>query len=293
LNVPAVVVLDKVGSKRFETRLNALGIDIARLGGDSKDTGLAIALGGAGVTLNDLAVGYAALANHGKARPLRWRETDPQLDAVHFVSVQTANKITDILRQAPTPTGHVPGWLSPDAPTIAYKTGTSYGFRDAWAAGYTDEWTIIVWVGRPDGAPREGMTGRIAAAPILFETMAALPRAADNTPYRVDIAAPKGLSDVTDYSETAPQILFPPHKAELLTAAFGDKARGFTFAARAHSGEVKFYVNGKHVPSQKGETIWRPQTRGFYRVVAVDDRGRETVSRISVSSLHDIDDPRY
>ena len=54
LNVPAVVVLDKVGSKRFETRLGAIGIDVARLGRDSKDTGLALALGGAGIMLNDL-----------------------------------------------------------------------------------------------------------------------------------------------------------------------------------------------------------------------------------------------
>jgi len=294
LNVPAVVVLDKVGSQRFETRLDALGINIARLGGDTKETGLAIALGGAGVTLNDLAVGYAALANQGQARPLRWRESDPQqVKPVKFVSPQTADKITDILRQAPTPNGHVPGWLSKSAPTIAYKTGTSYGFRDAWAAGYTDDWTIIVWVGRPDGAPRDGMTGRIAAAPILFEAMAALPREADNAPYQADLAAPKGLMAVTDYSAAAPQILFPPHKAELLSAAFGEKARGFTFAARAHSGEVKFYVNEKLIPSKKGETIWRPETPGFYRVVAVDNRGRETVSRISVSSLNDIDDPRY
>ena len=293
LNVPAVVVLDKVGSERFETRLDALGMDIARLGGASKDTGLALALGGAGITLNDLAVGYAALANDGKARPLRWREDDPTGEPVRFVSEKTADKITDILRQAPTPDGHVPGWLSDTAPIIAYKTGTSYGFRDAWAAGYTPEWTIVVWVGRPDGTPRDGITGRIAAAPILFEAMTALPRELDNSPFLADSEAPKGLKSVADYSDVAPQILFPPHKAELLSAEFGDQARGFTFSARAQNGDVRFYVNEKLIPDQKGTTIWRPETPGFYRVVAVDQKGRESVSRISVKNLYEIDDPRY
>jgi len=137
LNVPAVAVLDKIGGNRFENDLQANGIEIVRLGGASEEAGLALALGGAGVTVNHLAVAYASLANDGQSHPLRWRETDPFLEGSKFLSQDTAADITEILRQAPTPEGRVPGWLTEDAPIIAYKTGTSYGFRDAWAAGYT------------------------------------------------------------------------------------------------------------------------------------------------------------
>ena len=137
------------------------------------------------------------------------------------------------------------------------------------------------------------MTGRIAAAPILFEVMSVLPQAEDATPYQADDPAPQGLKAVSDYSMKAPQILFPPHEAELLSATFGEDARGFTFSARAESGDVQFYVNSESIPKEHGATIWKPKTPGFYRIVAVDNKGRETVSRISVSSLKDISDPRY
>ena len=293
LNVPAVAVLDKVGGNRFEKGLKSSGIDVVRLGGDSEEAGLALALGGAGVTLNDLAAGYAAIATGGETRALRWREADPLSNPVKLMSRETANEIADILRQAPTPGGRVPGWLAEDGRSIAYKTGTSYGFRDAWAAGFTDEWTIVVWVGRPDGAPRQGQTGRIAAAPLLFDVFAALPHEVKPTPYQQDPEAPGGMLSVKDYTENGPQILFPPHKAELFASGFGSDSRGFTFAARADTGSVNFYVNGKPVKRNGDRPIWRPDTPGFYRVVAVDERGREAVSRISVLALEQFKDPRF
>ena len=123
--------------------------------------------------------------------------------------------------------------------------------------------------------------------------MATLPSTEFRTAFQADAEAPKGLKSVSDYSETAPQILFPPHKAELLSADFGEHARGFTLSARAHAGEPRFYINDKFIPTQDGQTIWRPETPGFFRVVAVDDKGRESVSHISVKNLHEINDPRY
>ena len=293
LNVPAVAVLDKVGGNRFEKDLKANGVDVVRLGGDSEDAGLALALGGAGVTLNDLAVAYTSLANEGQSRPLRWKECDPIAKGSKFLSQDTTADITEILRQAPTPEGRVPGWLTEDAPVIAYKTGTSYGFRDAWAAGYTRKWTVVVWVGRPDGSPRDGQTGRIAAAPILFDAFSSLPRDGGEQFYRKDAPAPGGLKSVKDYTAYGPQILFPPHEAELLAMEFGSEARGFTLSARAETGEVDFYVNGQAVIRDENGPIWRPESPGFYRVIAVDDKGREAVSKVSVMPFKAFKDPRF
>ncbi len=293
LNVPAVAIMDKIGGQRFEASLKNANMNIVRLGGDSERAGLAVALGGAGITLNDLAVGYAALANGGEARPLRWIEDEPFTKPVRLFQPDTAADLTDILRQAPTPAGHVPGWLAEDAAPIAYKTGTSYGFRDAWAAGYTDRWTIIVWTGRPDGAPCEGQTGRIAAAPLLFDLFAALPVSRTAETFAADDEAPLGLQRVKDYTEAGPQILFPPDDIELIANEFGPDSRGFTLSARTETGKADFFVNGERVPQNGGQSVWRPKTPGFYRVSAVDEQGRETISDISVLSMNQLADPRF
>ena len=287
LNVPAVALLDHVGGQRFEMALEDAGADITHLGGGAESAGLALALGGAGLSVNDLALLYAALADGGRALPLKWTSNDnvsQAQKAYQLVSERAAQDITQVLRQSPTPSGRVPAWLVKNAPPIAYKTGTSYGFRDAWAAGYTDEWTIIVWVGRPDGGPRTGKTGRLAAAPLLFDLFAQLPHQGQYEPYRKDRDAPAGLTKVSNVTDLGPQILFPPDGAEILATGFGQEARGFHLAARSTAGQTKFYVDGQALKPQKQslKVIWYPKTAGFYRVSAVDEKGRETVSCVKI-----------
>lgn len=284
LNVPAVAMLDYVGGQRFEMALEEAGTDITHLSGGGEGAGLALALGGAGLSVNDLAVLYAALANGGTAKPLIWTDEVAEPSIFQLVSENAASEITQILRQAPTPSGRVPAWLAQNAPPIAYKTGTSYGFRDAWAAGYTDDWTVIVWVGRPDGAPRTGETGRLAAAPLLFDIFAQLPFKGQSEPYLKDERAPDGLSHVADATSQGPQILFPPDGAEILASSFGDEARGFSLSARAEQGKPNFYIDGQPLKRENGKAIWYPQTTGFYKVSAVDVMGRESVSHVQVLS---------
>lgn len=276
LNVPAVAVLDKIGGARLEQSLMATGVSIDRLGSGSEQVGLALALGGAGLSVNDIAVLYSALANEGRARDLRWRVDTPQSDAVPLVSAKTAGDITRMLRQAPTPSGHVPGWLTENGIDVAYKTGTSYGFRDAWAAGYTDDWTVVVWVGRPDGAPRLGETGRKAAAPILFDIFDILPHRTRAESFRRGDDAPEGLKTFT--SPSGPQILFPPDNSEIYVSKLGVKARGFTLSAVSDGGDVRYYVDA--VPL-KG-AVWHPKTVGFYTIKVVDGNGQSARSRVRI-----------
>ena len=283
LNVPAVAMLDYVGGQRFEMALEEAGADITHLSG-GEGAGLALALGGAGLSVNDLAVLYAALANGGIAKPLIWTDEKPNSKDYQLISQKAASEITQILRQAPTPSGRVPSWLAENAPPIAYKTGTSYGFRDAWAAGYTDEWTVIVWVGRPDGAPRTGETGRLAAAPLLFDIFGQLPFQGHNKPYLKDEEAPGGLSRVADATSKGPQILFPPDGAEILATSFGSDARGFSLSARTEEGQPKFYIDGQPLKPKNGKAIWYPETAGFYTVSATDSLGRESISNVQVLS---------
>ena len=124
------------------------------------------------MTLRDLAMLYAALGDDGLAKPLVWTETavrSGQGEGGRLVSAEAADQVLSILRESPPPPGRAPPALSIGAPKLAFKTGTSYGFRDAVAAGVGDGWTVLVWTGRPDGGARPGMTGREAALPLLFQ----------------------------------------------------------------------------------------------------------------------------
>ena len=290
LNVPSVVALDQVGSKRFEAALEGTGIDISIPERSGEGGGLAVALGGLGVTPEGLATLYVALANKGVAAPLRWHQGQDDTDPKQFISPQSAAQITKILRQAPSPNGRVPAWLSSGAPPIAYKTGTSYGHRDAWAAGYTDEWTVIIWTGRADGAPRYGMTGRSAAAPLLFDVFAMLPHAQGRrVDYQRSEKAPLGLNRVQGPDESAPQILFPEDGSQIALKLTGGSKTLPLSALSPKGSSVSWYVDGAKLSKSAldpTETHWQPEKPGFYTLRVVNAAGKSASARIEITSLH-------
>jgi len=288
LNVPAVLALDKVGTKRFEAALQLTGSNLVIPNTVDGEAGLAVALGGLGLKPQGLAVLYAALANGGKARGLIWTEDGKLGHSYQMLSKDSAAKITKILRQAPTPDGHVPHWLAQNAHAIAYKTGTSYGFRDAWAAGYTDRWTVIVWTGRPDGSTRVGKTGRGAAAPLLFDVFASLPNPSGTISYERIAKAPRGVKMFGGKADAAPVLLFPPDGAELAVETFGAQSNGLTLTARSPKrSELAWYVDGNKLKPRalSGQTVWQPEKPGFYKVSVVDEQGVTTSSNVRVMAV--------
>ncbi|MEO0817534.1 MAG: penicillin-binding protein 1C [Pseudomonadota bacterium] len=287
LNVPAVLALAEVGPARFSANLSLSGAHPQLNGGAETEAGLAIALGGAGLSAQDLALLYAALAEEGIAKPLCWLEDEDQSgDGHRLVSAQNAESILSILRRAPTPGGRMPGRLTENAPEIAFKTGTSYGFRDAWAAGVVGDLALVVWVGRADGAPRPGETGRTAALPLLFEIADRAVHhlgeesAQEQTQDSVSSAPPRGAQRTF---ETAgpPQILFPPAGADLWAGDLnGRAAKAFVMSGRG-DGELTWYIDGKQAEEDAaGLPLWRPERAGFYQISAVDPDGR--TSRVTV-----------
>lgn len=293
LNVPAVLMLDRVGPERFASQLTLAGAH-PRTGAEAEQKpGLALALGGAGLTARELALLYAALGDEGLAKPLVWRAEDEGLAAElpgrRLMSGASAQKILKILREAPMPKGRMPGRLTAGAPQVAFKTGTSYGYRDAWAAGVVGDIAIIVWVGRADGAPRPGKTGRASALPVLFEI-------ADRSAFHLGgqggaearlssqrfVKPPRAM---TDFSATnaPPEILFPPRGAELWAGRVdGKPARAFVLAGRGE-GDLHWYVDGDLCQlDDAGLPVWQPSRAGFYTVSAVDSRGRSSRVRVRV-----------
>ncbi len=292
LNVPAVLMLDRVGAERFAASLAHAGAPPRYTGPRGEAAGLAIALGGAGLTARDLAVLYSALADRGLAKPLVWRAEEEPLSARdpgrRFVSEASAAEILRILRASPHPAGRMPGRLTQEAPDIAFKTGTSYGFRDAWAAGVSGEHVIVVWTGRADGAPRTGITGRDAALPILFEVAdRAAQLLGDRGEGQRRLSAERPVKAMGAQRNLSlgrpPEILFPPRGAELWAGPVnGEPPRPFVLAGRGE-GRLDWFIDG--MPAARddaGAPIWHPTADGFYVVSAVDEAGRASQVRVRV-----------
>ena len=293
LNIPAVAMLDRVGPERFAAQLASAGARPRIYGGAEHEAGLAIALGGAGLTARELAVLYAALGDDGVAKPLVWRADEEAASyesaGKRLVSGESAGEVLDILRKAPTPEGRMPGSLTAHAPQIAFKTGTSYGFRDAWAAGVSGQHAIVVWVGRADGAPRAGKTGHDTALPILFEVADRVSQhLQDEGEATMRLTSEKRLlksHGAMKVLEEAgpPQILFPPQASELWAGPVnGRTSRGFVLAGRG-DGRLSWYIDGRPCETDDaGAPVWKPDRPGFYTVTAVDSAGRTSRVRVRV-----------
>ncbi|HEU4671031.1 MAG TPA: penicillin-binding protein 1C [Dyella sp.] len=174
LNVPAVDVLDRVGPNRFVARLAAGGVDLGLPAGAKPN--LSIILGGAATTLENLVGAYSAFADRGIAAAPRYTPQQA-VQPRRVLSPGAAWIIRDILAHNPADVEGAPlaGAVNRHA-AVAWKTGTSYGYRDAWAIGVTDQFTLGVWIGRPDGTPSPGQYGAVTALPLLFRIADMLPR---------------------------------------------------------------------------------------------------------------------
>jgi penicillin-binding protein 1C len=285
LNVPAVETLDRLGPQAFEARLEGAGAHLVRPKTGDLDPGLALALGGEGISLRDLALLYAALADDGLAKPLAWTEADARQRLAdpgrRLMRQASARAILDILRDGPPPKGRAPGALTRIAP-MAFKTGTSYGFRDAVAVGVVGGYVIAVWTGRADGGARPDMTGRDAALPLLFDVADQVGIGARTPPPIRPRAAPPALQTL-DRPGAGPRLIFPPDGSTVVADGFGAGGRGFVLAAGGHG--LAWYVDGAPVPADpvSGKPIWRPPGPGFYRISVVDAEGRSSASRVRVA----------
>lgn len=293
LNVPAVEALDAVGARRFAAALSFAGAQLSLPLNAQDDVGLPVALGGAGLTVRDLALLYAALGDGGRAVPLRWLASEAVVAAkvppraTQIMSSQSAEQIVQILAGAPAPAGRVPAVLTKEAPEIAFKTGTSYGYRDAWAAGIGGDYAVVVWAGRADGTPRPRVTGRSGVLPALFDAFDAIARA---TPTRGDVSvrrqvvveqSPPASLALFEGKATPPHILFPPDGAEVWTDG---EHRDFVLAAEGR-GTLTWYAEGQPIGrNPAGDAVWRPTTPGFYVLAVADSEGRTSRTRVRIKA---------
>jgi len=283
LNVPAIALLDRVGSSRLSSRLKQAGASLVLPKDEAP--GLAMGLGGVGITLHDLVQLYCGLARLGTTRPLREiiSGKEDQRDSLRLMDQVAAWQVGNVLMGTPPPE---------NAPhhRLAFKTGTSYGYRDAWSVGFDGRMTIGVWVGRPDGAPVPGLVGRTAAAPILFDAFArtgklpvALPKPpkgallAGNAKLPLPLRRFRPMGElVRTGGEQAPHIQFPLNGSRIDVAGAGG-APSSAMPVKVAGGvlPMTMLVNGVSVGEIDGrrQRLVDPPGPGFARLTVIDATG--------------------
>ncbi len=274
LNLPAVALTEALGPAKLLQALDRAQMKSALPAGQP---GLAVALGGIGVTLEDMVQLYVAIARGGISRPLTHMRNHDSQDGQRVITAASAWQVADILAGLAPP---------PGAPEnrLAYKTGTSYGNRDAWAIGFDGANVIGVWMGRPDGTPVPGAFGADLAAPVLFQAFARLkPRLTPQPPpppetllvANAQLPQPlrhfRSRSAAFEPDANAPAIGFPPDGAEVELLAEG-------LMVRVEGGTAPFtwLANGTPVSTadQDRETVLADLGKGFFTLSVIDAEGR-------------------
>jgi penicillin-binding protein 1C len=284
LNVPAIALLDRVGSSRLASRLRQAGGNLVLPKDEAP--GLAMGLGGVGVTLQDLAMLYAGFPRLGTTRPLREiiGVSDDAREPLRLMDRVAAWQVGNVLLGTPPPENGVGG-------RIAFKTGTSYGYRDAWSVGFDGRMTIAVWVGRPDGASAPGLVGRTAAAPILFDAFArigklpvALPKppkgaivVASNAKLPLPVRRFRPIGElVRTGGEHALHIQFPLDGSRIdVDRSAGSEAAAMPVKVSGGVLPMTMLVNGRAVGEIDGrrQRLIDPPGPGFARLTVIDAVG--------------------
>ncbi|WPL16685.1 Penicillin-binding protein 2D [Thiorhodovibrio winogradskyi] len=294
LNVPAVTMLKQVGPTRLLARLRRAGA-IAQLPGN-RPAGLAIALGGVGLRLRDLVALYAAIARGGQPVALRELLTPlphppkaPKAAQASVLDPRASWYLTSILSGAND--------LNRGANSLAIKTGTSFGYRDAWAIGFDGRHVIGVWAGRPDGVPVANLTGATAAVPVLIDAFARLgapapfPAAPEGVLQLSSTQLPPPLRhiDQRDKSESAAsrvQIAYPPNGAriDLTSSAVPHSMQRLVLKARGGQAPFRWIINGQPITHDAftRSSRWQPDGRGFTRILLIDATGSKATAQVFV-----------
>jgi penicillin-binding protein 1C len=286
INTTAVAVLSRVTPAVLLTRLRSadLAIEI-----DDLDTsaGLAVALGGGGMTLENLTRLYAGFANHGVVRPLKILASEEKQEGKPLLGRDVTWALADILAEVPPPDGFGQRHSLDGGRRIAYKTGTSFGYRDAWSIGFDKSYTVGVWIGRSDAAPNPGATGITAAAPLLYRIFDLLP-----TPNE-DVAGPPSYGNVLASNLNIPdrlrrwngtpgvhanhplRIIFP-NNGSIITIGKDTDPEGQTFIPLvADGGEPPYFwfIDNVLLPENDARIRWYPKEAGPVSASVMDGAG--------------------
>ncbi len=281
-NIPAIKVLDRIGPDRFQQRFDDIGVSLFLPEPDGQ-AGLPIALGGVGIRLEELISLYTAISQAGRHRQITY-ETAINASANSLLSHTAAWYLLDSLADALKPQGY----LAEQNRKVAFKTGTSYGFHDAWSIGFNYEYTVAIWIGRPDGGFTPGLYGLKNATPVMLEAFALLPQsglagmladkpdglllsAREQLPAELQVFGQAASALIQPIQYDRPKIRYPVDNSQIMLA------KGQAIKIKA-SGGVAPYIwleNGRPVSqTENGEWQWCPEHAGQVTLAMIDANGK-------------------
>jgi len=297
-NIPAVAVLEQVGPARVAARLREVGLPLHWNTANPRP-GLPLVLGGVGMTLEELATLYAGIASGGRIAPLRYSPANPIEPGRDLLTATACWYLNDILRGSPVPQNVAPPASAARPRFIAHKTGTSYGFRDAWALGFDADYTVGVWVGRPDGSPSPGHYGRNTAAPLLFRVFDLLPE-----PTTPSVPPPANVLRVVSREQLPERLRYFRTRSALETASapplgISFPVTGTTVELSVRDGRLtelplaatggvrplRWLVNGRPLPANpwRRDAFWPPDGEGLARITVLDQAGQAVSAEVWIS----------
>ena len=245
LNIPAVEVLEHLGPIRFASKLKNAGLNL-RLPGNARPN-LSIILGGAGLKLEELVQTYGAFTQAGLTSKPRFLKTAGRKSQQRYLLSEGAAWVVGrLLENIPRPDRITSNAVAGKKDVIGWKSGTSYGFRDAWSVGFNGSYRVGVWVGRPDGTPLPGHYGAISASPLMFTTFDLLGpgKGSANKPdniEEVEICWPLG----TRKSEQGVEDCHQTKKAWIIDNVVPKSLNALSDSGEWQSNPYQYWVNSK------------------------------------------------
>lgn len=275
LNIPVVALLNQIGVMRFIGLLKEAGIT-PQFPRSFDSPSLAIALGGLGMSLEQLVTLYSGLAREGKIMSLSYL-SDHEPESGHLLfSPQAAKQVTHILTTDLD--GHHP---------IALKTGTSYGYRDAWVIGYDNRYVIGIWTGIPDGSPMSATSARSLVVPLLQKVLTVLPE--HQPTVATATSSPVSLrklstSEQAIVHKTVPMLLFPIDDTQIDLEKTADTYKPLPLSVTGGKRPYTWLIDGKPLQpaTWQQKQFWTPKQPGYYSIAVMDANGQVDRANIEV-----------
>lgn len=276
LNIPVVALLNQIGVMRFLGLLKEAGIN-PQLPRSFESPSLAIALGGLAMSLEQLVTLYGGLAREGKVLPISYVDSESQESGHALFSPQAARQITTIL--ASDLDGNHP---------ISLKTGTSYGYRDAWVLGYDNRYVIGIWTGIPDGTPMNAVSASNLVVPLLQKVLTVLPK--DTSPTTPILNAPTlSLKKLTSSNEqqvvhkTLPTLIFPIDGTAIELEKIAERYKPMPLSVTGGKRPYTWLIDGEPLPATwQQKHFWTPSKAGYYTIAVVDANGQVDRAEIEI-----------
>jgi penicillin-binding protein 1C len=278
LNIPVVDILNQIGVLRFLGKLKEAGIE-PQFPDSLEGPSLAVALGGMGMTLEQLVKLYAALPRGGEVMNLSYLQEDDVSIQSQILSKHASNQITNILTTT----------LDDEEHPIAMKTGTSYGHRDTLVIGYDQRFVVGIWIGLPNGSPMGPVSSRTLTVPLLTKIFKLLPNEQASPVQNINnpTMTLQNFSAALNYQDlykNAPVISFPIHETVIELEKDENGLKPLPLTVTGGKRPYTWMINEAIFVTQcwQQKQFWTPQNKGFYTVSVIDADGKTASVQVEI-----------